>query len=112
MDNWFGRITAEIEVITDQLNLNCYHHAVYTRLIFLALACTSRGITCRTWEMNILLYTQLRDLSQNIATRFVHHTKKNVERLEMVQRRSTRTIRSTDKHDLQEKFETTGLIFT
>lgn len=62
--------------------------------------------------MNILLYTQLRDLSQNIATRFVHHTKKNMETLEMVQRRSTRTIRSTDKHDLQEKFETTGLIFT
>lgn len=41
----------------------------------------------KVWEMDILLHTQLRDLSWNIATRFEHPTKKNVENLEMVQKK-------------------------
>lgn len=77
-----------------------------------ALGGTGRCVVCKIWEMDILLYTQLRDLSWNIATGFEHPTKKNVENLEMVQRRSTRIIRSVDKHNLNGKLETIGLIFT
>lgn len=49
--------------------------------------------------------------SWNIAAGFEHPTKKNVENLEMVQKKSTR-ITSTDKHNLQWKLEKMGLIFT
>jgi len=58
--------------------------------------------------MNIPPYTQLRDLSCNIATRFVPHTEKNVVNLEMVQRSSTSIVRRTDKHDYRESLEQMG----
>lgn len=69
--------------ITDhQLNLNCHHHAAHTGLILLRDALAG---ALHSEEMNILLHTELRSLSWNIATRFVHVTKKYGEYLEMVQ---------------------------